>query len=251
MAQPILENPFPKNVELKSETRDDDDHPDVVDVHVSLQFNTHMYVEDYGRGVPYYTLAIHGASLAVHTASFEVLEKSKHGKLIIGNEEYVADVERELTNASRVGDSGRISLTEVSAGGEYSGDRAVRTKTQHRERHQHIPVQAVGGNTWNIRNAQGSELNGYVLNFEKLCQCKANWDGQNHRSIILEVRVLARDIKVEFDDGATWLSRLMGDDNGKKIAQVVMAKRIHEANSTEQYTGEVVMARATHADNDA
>ena len=246
VAEAKFDNPFPKTIELKTEIINDDNSADVVNVMVSLQFNTALYLED--RGVPYYYLAVHAASIDVRPRGFEVLEKTKHGKLVIGGEDYLADEEIEQSSERKVGGSAKAGLSELSVSGEGSLSAGQKLRTQRQVRHRHIPVRSAGADSWEVTHARGEELVGYFLNYDQLCQCKARWDG-NHREIVVEIRVKARDIVVGFEEETNWLARLSGDDTGSKIANIVIAKRLHDMSSSDRYMGEIIMARATHPDD--
>jgi hypothetical protein len=196
------------------------------------------------------------AHLELHCEGVEVVPGSKHGVLDrsgVSSTEVTSERIKSLEAQGRTKTTmaGGLSTTgaptgsaNTEAGVEASAKASSQTTTKTSTTKDRLPVQALGGNTWRIRNVVDEEpLDGRYLGGAKLCDLKE--DGRPNRlHVDALVLVKQRDLTISPTPDKSWIPR-RGNLNREKLLGVLIARSIHECLESSSYKGTIILSSST------
>ena len=249
------ENPLPDLVELKTQVSAKEGEEDTQNVLVELRVHPHEIEETFGV----ISVGISEAILSMEFNGLEVVPRSKLGDPVVPTRTRQEVVhESSVTHSSDVsrtksgGGKLAASATSLDGSAEYNrgtseqSGKIVTEQSTRTEVIEHQHVKAIGHDNWKISAGQDTKLDGVYINHDTLCEVTPV-AGMNRVGVEAAFVVRQRHLKAELVGDQSWWPSLPST-NQKRIAQVLIAKSLHESASGEPFDGKFIFANSQSFD---
>lgn len=246
-------NPLANLVELKSVLVEHGTLPDQCQLQVTLG----VFTDDVQVDGANIEVGITNASLVLSVNGMGIVDRSKLGIDEAAKEidlssrsETTVSTRAEKSVAAKAIVDGKVSATDLSAGGSLSESRQSSDSSEFklseiRENNaRHLPVKSVGNNAWRISEPNNEKLDKTYINSDILCELKHN-PMANRISTELVVIAKQRYIQAKITEDSSRKIFHRRNFNAKKVIGILVSKALHEINSDRPFEGIVHFSKST------